>query len=230
MRSAGLFLLGALMETVVQPPLLWTGGGQQPLTTLHRPRLGLQSHGLLPWMSSPLSCVRHTALDLGPTLNPGCAHLKIFSLIPSEKSLLQMRSCSQAPGTVFWRGHHSTCDIHQDWGHQVPESDVGRFSVCVSSDPWAARFSPYPIPRPPGTTPLALVLLLPPPSFRHPSPSSSGGRLPLLLVQVKHPGSGVDSSPSPTSDPIGSSMGSSPEKTQNPLTSHHLPPHTAVCP
>ena len=127
MRPAGLLLLAALMDTVVQPPLLWTGGGQQPLTTLHGPRLGLQSHGLLPWMSSPsLSCVRHTALDLGPTLNPGCAHLKIFSLIPSEKSLLQMRSCSQAPGTVFWRGHHSTCDIHQDWGHQVPESDVGR--------------------------------------------------------------------------------------------------------
>ena len=134
-----MFLLAALRENEAQPHLLWAGGGQQPLTTLQRPVSPSPSRGLLPWMSSPvLSRVRHTARGLGPTLNPGRAHLKIFSLIPSEKSLLQMRSCSQAPGTVFWRDHHSTCDIHQNGAIKFlnPTSALH----LVSSDPWAAPF------------------------------------------------------------------------------------------
>lgn len=172
-------------------------------------------------MSSPfLSHVRHTALGLGPTLNPGCAHLKIFSLIPSETSLLQMRSCSHAPGPVFWRGHQSTCDIHQNGA--VKFLNPTSVLHLVSSDPWAAPFSAYPMPRPPGTTPpqwFSSFPLRPSRSLPHLGEDHCSS---LPLVQVKNPGSGIDSSPAPTSNPTGSSMGSVFRK--DPESAHISPP------
>lgn len=215
-----MFLLAALRENEAQPHLLWAGGGQQPLTTLQRPVSPSPSRGLLPWMSSPvLSRVRHTARGLGPTLNPGRAHLKIFSLIPSEKSLLQMRSCSQAPGTVFWRDHHSTCDIHQNGAIKFlnPTSALH----LVSSDPWAAPFLGTPSlglqHRPPRSgSPLA-------PSTPH-AAFLIWGKITAVSRLFRSKILAVALTPLPCPHPIQQEVPWAPSsgKTQNPLTSHHL--------
>lgn len=78
-----------------------------------------------------------------------------------------MRSRSQVLGTIFWGGHCTTCDIHQNWscqGCQQPQ-----VAVSDVDSPSAAHltrrqhpFSWYPSPRPPGPSTLPVVLLLPP--------------------------------------------------------------------
>lgn len=175
-------------------------------------------------MSSPvLSRVRHTARGLGPTLNPGRAHLKIFSLIPSEKSLLQMRSCSQAPGTVFWRDHHSTCDIHQNGA--IKFLNLTSVLHLVSSDPWAAPFSRHPVPRPPGTAPHCSGSPLAP-SAPH-AAFLIWGKITAVSRLFRSKILAVALIPFPCPHPIQQEVPWAPSsgKTQNPLTSHHLHPN-----